>query len=81
MGNCTRVLLRLLSQAMAVATSQSLETIEGVLERIIYSNEENHYTVAQLLPEGGSRRTEPIIIVGNLAATAGMMTMNMSGLT
>src|SRR5579862_3897868 len=53
---------------MADATSQSLETIEGVLERIIYSNEENHYTVAQLLPEGGARRTEPIIIVGNLAA-------------
>jgi exodeoxyribonuclease V alpha subunit len=45
-----------------------LETIEGTLERVIYSNEENHYTVAQLLPEGGARRTEPITIVGNLAA-------------
>ena len=53
---------------MADATSQPLETVEGALERIIYSNEENHYTVAQLLPEGGARRTEPIIIVGNLAA-------------
>ncbi len=38
------------------------------MERIVYSNEENHYTVAQLLPEGGARRTEPITIVGNLAA-------------
>ena len=53
---------------MADTTSQPLETIEGTLERIIYSNEENHYTVAQLVPEGGARRTEPVTIVGNLAA-------------
>jgi len=53
---------------MVNVPSQSLETIEGTLERVIYSNEENHYTVAQLLPEGGARRTEPIIIVGNLAS-------------
>ncbi len=53
---------------MAMPTNESLETIEGTLERVIYSNEENHYTVAQLLPEGGARRTEPITIVGNLAA-------------
>jgi exodeoxyribonuclease V alpha subunit len=52
---------------MADATPQSLETIEGTLERIIYANEENHYTVAQLLPEG-RQRTEPITITGNLAA-------------
>jgi exodeoxyribonuclease V alpha subunit len=43
------------------------ETIEGTVERIIFTNEENHYTVAQLLPEG-ARRAEPVIIVGNLAA-------------
>jgi len=53
---------------MADTTSQPLETIEGTLERIIYSSEENHYTVAQLVPEGGARRTEPVTIVGNLAA-------------
>ena len=53
---------------MAMPTNESLETIEGTLERVIYSNEENHYTVAQLLPEGGARRTEPVTIVGNLAA-------------
>ena len=52
---------------MADATPQSLETVEGTLERIIYANEENHYTVAQLLPEG-RQRTEPITITGNLAA-------------
>ena len=51
-----------------MTTTESLQTVEGTLERIVYSNEENHYTVAQLLPEGGARRTEPITIVGNLAA-------------
>jgi exodeoxyribonuclease V alpha subunit len=53
---------------MANVPSQESQTIEGTLERVIYSNEENHYMVAQLLPEGGTRRMEPIIIVGNLAA-------------
>src|SRR2546426_5594921 len=52
---------------MAATTQPPLETIEGTVERIIYSNEENHYTVAQLIPEGRGR-TEPITIVGNLAA-------------
>ncbi|MGO9244993.1 MAG: ATP-dependent RecD-like DNA helicase [Verrucomicrobiia bacterium] len=51
-----------------MTTPEPLQTVEGTLEHVIYSNEENHYTVAQLLPEGGTRRTEPIIIVGNLAA-------------
>jgi len=46
---------------------EPLETIEGAVERIIYSNEENHYTVAQLLPQT-TRRSEPVTIVGNLAA-------------
>lgn len=44
-----------------------LETIAGSIEKILFSNEENHYTVAQLLPEGRGR-VEPVIIVGNLAA-------------
>ncbi len=51
-----------------MTTSEPLQTVEGTLEHVIYSNEENHYTVAQLLPEGGTRRMEPITIVGNLAA-------------
>jgi len=44
-----------------------LETIAGSIEKILFTNEENHYTVAQLLPEGRGR-VEPVIIVGNLAA-------------
>src|SRR5258708_35880191 len=53
---------------MAMPTNESLETVEGTLERILFINEENHYTVAQLLPESGGRRVEPVTIVGNLAA-------------
>jgi exodeoxyribonuclease V alpha subunit len=48
-------------------TGEPLETIEGSVERILYSNEDNHYTVAQLLPQT-TRRSEPVTIVGNLAA-------------
>lgn len=44
-----------------------LETIEGAVEKIVYVNEENQYTVAQLLPDGRGRQ-EPVTIVGNLAA-------------
>jgi exodeoxyribonuclease V alpha subunit len=53
--------------AMPNVSSEPLESIEGVVERIVYSNEENHYTVAQLLPEGKGRQ-EPVTIVGNLTA-------------
>jgi len=53
---------------MPAPANEPSQTVEGTLERVIYSNEENHYTVAQLLPEGGTRRTEPITIVGNLAS-------------
>ena len=47
--------------------TQPLDTVAGSVEKILYTNEENHYTVAQLLPEGRGR-VEPVIIVGNLAA-------------
>jgi exodeoxyribonuclease V alpha subunit len=49
---------------MPKESHESLETIAGTIERIIYSNDENHYTVAQLLPENDRK---PITIVGNLA--------------
>ncbi len=37
--------------------SPSAETLTGVLERIIFLNEENHYTIAELKPEVG--RVDP----------------------
>ncbi len=46
---------------------EPIQTLEGTVEKIVYTNEENHYTVAQLLPAGRGRQ-EPVTIVGNLAA-------------
>ncbi len=37
--------------------------LSGVLERIVYLNEENHYTIGELRPEKGAR---PITVVGVL---------------
>ncbi len=52
---------------MKPGNPESLETLEGSVEAIVYANEETHYTVARLLPEGRGRQ-EPVTIVGNLAA-------------
>jgi len=43
---------------MSAAVSHATETLVGVLERIIFFNEENHYTIAELRPEtsGGTRQ-------------------------
>jgi len=38
---------------MSAAVSHANETLVGVLERIIFFNEENHYTIAELRPEAG----------------------------
>lgn len=40
------------------------QTLEGVLERITFQNEENGYTIAKLLPKG---KIQPVTIVGSLA--------------
>ena len=40
------------------------QTLEGVLERITFQNEENGYTIAKLLPKG---KIQPVTVVGTLA--------------
>ncbi len=52
------------------------ETLTGTLERIVYVNEENHYTVAHLQPEN---RREPVTVVGNLAAVQCGEVLKLSG--
>jgi exodeoxyribonuclease V alpha subunit len=42
------------------------ETIRGTVERIVYSNDDTHYTVARLLPEDAMAVAEPVTIVGAL---------------
>ncbi|MBI5396937.1 MAG: ATP-dependent RecD-like DNA helicase [Verrucomicrobia bacterium] len=59
-----------------MAADAPLETLTGTLERIVYVNEENHYTVAQLQPED---RREPVTVVGNLAAVQCGEVVKLSG--
>lgn len=44
------------------------ETLKGVLERIVFLNEENHYTIAELRPEDAAARSADslVTVTGNL---------------
>jgi exodeoxyribonuclease V alpha subunit len=44
------------------------ETLRGTVARIVYANEENHYTVARLEPEDASLFAEPVTIVGSFVS-------------
>jgi exodeoxyribonuclease V alpha subunit len=52
------------------------EQLRGTLERIVYTNEENHYTVGALLPEG---QRETVAVVGNLAGVQCGETLQLEG--
>src|SRR5688572_19581927 len=56
--------------------SPSAEILTGVLERIIFFNEENHYTIAELKPEKG---TEPVTITGPLPGVQCGETLQLTG--
>jgi exodeoxyribonuclease V alpha subunit len=51
-------------------------SLTGVLERIIFFNEENHYTIAELKPDAG---TEPVTIVGPLPGVQCGETLQLTG--
>ena len=55
---------------------ESLEELEGAIERIVYTNEENHYTVAQLSSEN---QKKPITVVGNLPSIQCGETLKLQG--
>ena len=55
---------------------QPLEELQGSLERIVYTNQENHYTVAQLLPD---HQKKLITIVGNLPSIQCGETLKLQG--
>jgi exodeoxyribonuclease V alpha subunit len=42
------------------------ETLRGTVERIVYSSDETHYTVARLRPDGRSRADKLVTIVGTI---------------
>jgi ATP-dependent exoDNAse (exonuclease V) alpha subunit len=57
-------------------SSPSSETLTGVLERIIFFNEENHYTIAELKPGPGA---EAVTIVGPLPGVQCGETLQLAG--
>ncbi|MBI2497979.1 MAG: AAA family ATPase, partial [Opitutae bacterium] len=56
--------------------SPSTDSLTGVLERIIFFNEENHYTIAELKPEQG---TEAVTVVGALPGVQCGETLQLTG--
>jgi exodeoxyribonuclease V alpha subunit len=46
--------------------------LTGVVERIIFLNEENHYTIAEFRPDAGDgpAKPEPVTIVGPSRASS-----------
>ena len=64
------------SPASASASSPSPDALDGVLERIIFANEENHYTIAEFMPDGGDER---VTIVGTLPGVQCGETLRLRG--
>ncbi|MBM3852637.1 MAG: ATP-dependent RecD-like DNA helicase [Verrucomicrobia bacterium] len=61
-------------------------TLSGVIERIIFRNEENHYTIAELRPDspspapaGSKPRPEPVTVVGPLPGVECGETLHLTG--
>lgn len=65
------------------APSASSQQLTGVLERIIFLNEENHYMIAEFRPEAaaeeGRRAAEPVTIVGQLPGVECGETLHLFG--
>ena len=61
--------------------SHAPSALTGVVERIIFLNEENHYTIAEFRPDGaeGSAKPEPVTIVGALPGVECGETLHLSG--
>jgi len=64
-----------------VPASHAPSALTGVVERIIFLNEENHYTIAEFRPDGaeGSAKPEPVTIVGALPGVECGETLHLSG--
>ncbi|MEN9403860.1 MAG: ATP-dependent RecD-like helicase [Verrucomicrobiota bacterium] len=54
-------------------------SLTGVLERIIFFNEENHYTIAELKPEGAKTAEARVTITGPLPGVQCGETLQLSG--
>ncbi|HEY8933051.1 MAG TPA: AAA family ATPase [Rariglobus sp.] len=63
---------------MAASPANS-DTLTGVLERIIFFNEENHYTIAEFRPDGGEGKDSKITITGPLPGVQCGETLHLRG--
>ncbi|HVT73893.1 MAG TPA: ATP-dependent RecD-like DNA helicase [Lacunisphaera sp.] len=54
-------------------------SLAGVLERIIFFNEENHYTIAELRPDGAKTAEDRVTIVGPLPGVQCGETLRLTG--
>ncbi|MDP2136847.1 MAG: AAA family ATPase [Candidatus Didemnitutus sp.] len=54
-------------------------SLTGVLERIIFFNEENHYTIAELRPEGAKSAGARVTIVGDMPGVQCGETLRLEG--
>jgi exodeoxyribonuclease V alpha subunit len=76
-----------LSAAVASPSSSFSATLTGVVERIIFFNEENHYTIAEFRPDapatkavdGKSAKPEPVTIIGTLPGVECGETLHLTG--
>ncbi len=66
---------------MAAASSSTPDTVSGVVERIIFLNEENHYTIAELRPDPPEAKARPelVTIVGPLPGVECGETLHLTG--
>ena len=58
---------------------QTANSLTGVLERIIFFNEENHYTIAELRPETAKSAEDRVTIVGPLPGVQCGETLRLTG--
>ncbi len=65
--------------SVSSVASPSPVTLSGVLERIIFLNEENHYTIAELRPEGAKSAEDRVTIVGPLPGVQCGETLSLTG--
>lgn len=57
-------------------SNDSPDTLTGTLERIVFANEENHYTIGEFRPNGGG---QPVTIAGNLPGVQCGETLELHG--
>ena len=61
------------------ASSANSDTLTGVLERIIFFNEENHYTIAEFRPESAEGKDAKVTITGALPGVQCGETLHLRG--